>query len=113
MSEKFIRNFLRGIGLTSRESDVYVFLAKSGTQKGGDVAKSMKMHKAQVYRILHSLENRDMVKILLIVLIGMFIPFVGSIIITFNLDITSTCNLLKIGTSSNSKSETLPFFTSS
>ena len=42
-------------------------------------------------------KNRDLVQILIIVIIGMFIPFLGSIVITFNLDITNTSNLLKIG----------------
>ena len=42
-------------------------------------------------------KNRDLIQILIIVIIGMFIPFLGSIIITFNLDITDTNNILKIG----------------
>ena len=42
-------------------------------------------------------KNRDLIQILLIVVIGMFIPFLGSIIITFNLDITDPNNILKIG----------------
>ncbi len=42
-------------------------------------------------------KNRDLVQILIIVIIGMFIPFLGSIVITFSLDITNTNNLLRIG----------------
>jgi hypothetical protein len=42
-------------------------------------------------------KNRDLIQILLIVIIGMFIPFLGSIVITFNLDITDADNILKIG----------------
>ena len=42
-------------------------------------------------------KTRDTIQILIIVIIGMFIPFLGSIIITFGLDITSMYNLLKIG----------------
>jgi len=42
-------------------------------------------------------KNRDLIQILIIVIIGMFIPFLGSITITFNLDITNTNNILKIG----------------
>lgn len=41
-------------------------------------------------------KNRDLLQILIIVIIGMFIPFLGSIVITFGLDITDTNNLLKI-----------------
>jgi len=42
-------------------------------------------------------KNRDLIQILIIVIIGMFIPFLGSIVITFNLDITDTNNIMKIG----------------
>ena len=42
-------------------------------------------------------KNRDLVQILLIVLIGMFIPFLGSLIINFNLDITRFDSWWKIG----------------
>ena len=41
-------------------------------------------------------KKRDLLQILAIVIIGMFIPFLGSIVITFGLDITNTNNLLKI-----------------
>ena len=42
-------------------------------------------------------KTRDTIQILIIVIIGMFIPFLGSIVITFDLDITNMDNLLKIG----------------
>jgi hypothetical protein len=42
-------------------------------------------------------KHRDLIQILIIVIVGMFIPFLGSIVITFNLDITDTNNILKIG----------------
>jgi len=42
-------------------------------------------------------KNKDLIQILIIIIIGMFIPFLGSIIITFGLDITNMNNLLKIG----------------
>ena len=41
--------------------------------------------------------NRDLVGILLLVIVGMFIPFLGSIVITFGLDFTKIDNLIKIG----------------
>jgi hypothetical protein len=40
--------------------------------------------------------SRDLITILLLVIIGMFIPFLGSIVITFGLDITKIDNLIKI-----------------
>ena len=39
-----------------------MFLARSGVQKAIDVSSSVKMHKAQVYRILKDLEKRGMVE---------------------------------------------------
>jgi hypothetical protein len=42
-------------------------------------------------------KNKDLIQILIIIIIGMFIPFLGSIIITFGLDITNMNNLIKIG----------------
>ncbi len=41
-------------------------------------------------------KNKDLTIILLIVILGMLIPFLGSIIITFNLDITVLDNWAKI-----------------
>ena len=41
-------------------------------------------------------KNRDIIQILLIIIVGMLIPFLGSIILTFNLDIIDTNNLFKI-----------------
>jgi len=42
-------------------------------------------------------KTKDLIQILIIVIIGMFIPFLGSIVITFGLDIKNFDNLLKIG----------------
>ena len=41
-------------------------------------------------------KNRDLIQLLALVIIGMFIPFLGSIILTFGLDITVINNWLKI-----------------
>jgi len=42
-------------------------------------------------------KNRDLISILILVIIGMFIPFFGSLIINFGLDISNFDNWLKIG----------------
>jgi len=42
-------------------------------------------------------KNIDLVQILALVLIGMFIPFVGSIALTYGLDFTDLNGWLKIG----------------
>jgi hypothetical protein len=41
-------------------------------------------------------KNRDLIQILTLVIIGMFIPFFGSLIINFSLDFTNMNNLIKI-----------------
>jgi len=62
LSEKTILRVLRDFRLTETESEVYIFLVKSGIQKARDISSSLKMHKAQVYRILKDLEKRGMVE---------------------------------------------------
>lgn len=62
MGTEVILKVLSDCGLTETESKVYLFLAKSGVQKVRDVSVNMKMHKAQVYRILTDLEARGMVE---------------------------------------------------
>ena len=42
-------------------------------------------------------KNRDLIQILLLVLIGMFNPFLGSLILSFELDISDINDLVKIG----------------
>lgn len=42
-------------------------------------------------------KDLDVIKILMIVIIGMFFPFLGSIVITFGLDITTMSTWSKIG----------------
>ena len=42
-------------------------------------------------------KNRDLIQIIILVLIGMFIPFLGSILINFGLNISDFEDLIKIG----------------
>jgi len=42
-------------------------------------------------------KNRDLINILIMVLIGMFIPFLGAIFINFGLDLTDLNDLVRIG----------------
>ena len=41
-------------------------------------------------------KNRDLIQILVLVIVGMFIPFLGSMIINFGLDFTNKVDLMKI-----------------
>ena len=42
-------------------------------------------------------KNKDLIQILTLVLIGMFIPFFGSIILSYGLDLTNINDLIKVG----------------
>jgi sugar-specific transcriptional regulator TrmB/CBS domain-containing protein len=56
---------MRDSGLTEKETEVYLFLGKTGVQRAGEVSKRLKMHKAQVYRILEVLQSKGLVEVTL------------------------------------------------
>ncbi len=56
---------LRDSGLTGKESEVYMFVAKSGVHKAGDISKRLKINKAQVYHALKGLEKKGLVELTL------------------------------------------------
>ncbi len=62
MSEETIKEVLSEFGLTERETEVYIFLAKHDVQKGGEISKQLKMPTALVYRILKNLEKKGVVE---------------------------------------------------
>jgi PAS domain S-box-containing protein len=61
MSEKIITETLHGIGLTEKDIQVYIQLAKKGPTKARDITKSIKITKAQVYRSLKNLQSKGIV----------------------------------------------------
>ena len=42
-------------------------------------------------------KNKDLIQILIIIIIGMFIPFLGSLSITYGLNLSNLNDMLKIG----------------
>lgn len=60
--EETIQKFLNEFGLTQKEIEVYIFLAKHGILKSREVAKQIKKDKAQILRILKSLQSKGMVE---------------------------------------------------
>lgn len=62
MSEETIGKVLSDFGLTGKETEVYIFLAKCGVLKGGEIAKRIRVSKAQVYHILKSLQSKGLVE---------------------------------------------------
>ena len=62
MAEETVERILKDFGLTSGEAEVYVFLAKRGVLKSREVARQLKKDKAQVLRVLKSLETKGLVE---------------------------------------------------
>lgn len=62
VTNKFVLEVLKNFGLTDKESEVYIYLAKSCIQKAGNISKRLRMHKAQVYRILRNLRIKGLVR---------------------------------------------------
>ena len=58
MSEKDVTKFLQVLGLSKREIQVYMFLAKSGVQSTSFVAKRLKMERVQAYRTFKKLQEK-------------------------------------------------------
>jgi len=62
MSEKDITRFLQMLGLSKREIQVYMFLAKSGVQSTSFVAKRLKMERVQAYRTFKKLQEKGFIE---------------------------------------------------
>ncbi|MAH07121.1 hypothetical protein CMI38_02630 [Candidatus Pacearchaeota archaeon] len=58
--EKLIRK-LKEIGLSERESELYVALLKRGSSKGGELSKTLAMDRTHTYNILNNLINKGLV----------------------------------------------------
>jgi sugar-specific transcriptional regulator TrmB/CBS domain-containing protein len=62
LSEKDITKFLQVLGLSKREIQVYMFLAKSGVQSTSFVAKKLKMERVQAYRTFKKLQETGFIE---------------------------------------------------
>ncbi len=62
MSEKDATRFLQILGLSKREIQVYMFLAKSGVQSTSFVAKRLKMERVQAYRTFKKLQEKGFIE---------------------------------------------------
>jgi sugar-specific transcriptional regulator TrmB len=56
-----IRNILEDFGLTEKEIEIYIFISKHGSQRSGEIAKGVKTHRTEVYRMLKSLQSKGLV----------------------------------------------------
>jgi sugar-specific transcriptional regulator TrmB len=62
MSQEAVKSALKNFGLTEKEAEVYIFLAKRGALRTGQISKQLKKNKGQVYRILSNLKNKGVVE---------------------------------------------------
>ena len=62
MSQEKIKDTLKSFGLTGKEAEAYIVLAKSGPLTGNDLSRIMDRNKGQVYRLLKSLQKRGLVE---------------------------------------------------
>ena len=57
-----MRNILKDIGLSEKEAEIYIFLAKHTALRSGEIAKLTKIDKAEVYRVLTNLQTKGLVE---------------------------------------------------
>jgi sugar-specific transcriptional regulator TrmB len=62
LSEETIKRVLMNSGLTEKEAEVYIFLAKHDALKGTEIAKLLGKDKAQVFHILKRLQAKGFVE---------------------------------------------------
>jgi HTH-type transcriptional regulator, sugar sensing transcriptional regulator len=62
LTEETVKNMLKEIGLTDKETEVYIFLSRYGALKGLELTKRIKKHKGQTYNILKSLQSKGLVQ---------------------------------------------------
>jgi sugar-specific transcriptional regulator TrmB len=60
--KRTIKHTLRKIGLSEKETDVYIFISKKGTVTGTEITRQLKMNKGQTYRLLKSLQRKGAVE---------------------------------------------------
>jgi sugar-specific transcriptional regulator TrmB len=61
LSQEQVLKTLLGLGLTRLDSQVYIYLAKKGPQKGRDLLKGLKIPRQQLYRSLKNLQSKGIV----------------------------------------------------
>jgi sugar-specific transcriptional regulator TrmB len=62
LSHENVRKVLKDFGLTEKETEAYIFLAKHGALRSGEIVKGIKTGKGEVYRVLKSLQTKGLVE---------------------------------------------------
>lgn len=62
LKQEKIEKSLHDFGLSKKEAEVYVFLAKYGPISSGQLNKQLKLNRGQVYRILKGLQKKNLLE---------------------------------------------------
>ena len=57
-----MKKILSSFGLTEKEIEIYIFLAKHGVIRSREIISGLRIHRADVYRILKSLQSKGLVE---------------------------------------------------
>jgi sugar-specific transcriptional regulator TrmB len=61
LSHEVLLKTLVSLGLKEVDAEVYLLLAKEGSQKGRNIAEALKLYKQQLYRSLNRLQRKNIV----------------------------------------------------
>jgi len=59
-----VYEILQKLGLTQKESKVYLYLNKNGSKKAKEIAQNQKIPRTQTYHLLTALQNKGMVTVI-------------------------------------------------
>ena len=62
MGTEKVQNVLKTLGLTDKEAELYIFLAKHKPLRSGEIAKGIRTHRVEVYRILKSMQTKGVIQ---------------------------------------------------
>jgi sugar-specific transcriptional regulator TrmB len=57
-----VQRVLKNLGLTVKEAELYIFLAKYKPLRSGEIAKGIRTHRVEVYRMLKSLQTKGVIQ---------------------------------------------------
>ena len=62
LSEEDVLKVLNELGLSKRESEVYIFLSQHGMQQVASISTRLKIERVQTYRILKNLQEKGVIE---------------------------------------------------
>ena len=60
--KKTIKDTLHKIGLSEKETEVYIYISKTGILTGTEITKQLKLNKGQSYRLLKNLQKKGVIE---------------------------------------------------